>query len=49
MRELQARDAVAARALKFTILTAARSGEVLGMRWDEVDFAGAVWTVPPSA
>jgi integrase len=37
----------AARALEFTILTAARTGEVLGARWDEIDFDAAVWTVPP--
>jgi len=33
-------------ALQFTILTAARSGETRGMTWDEVDMAGAIWTVP---
>jgi integrase len=37
---------VAALALEFTILTAARSGEVLGARWDEIDFEQSVWTVP---
>lgn len=31
-------DALAARALKFTILTVARSGEVLGATWSEIDF-----------
>jgi integrase len=36
----------AARALELTILSAARSGEVRGMRWGEVDFAAKVWTVP---
>jgi integrase len=36
----------AALALEFTILTAARSGEVLGARWDEFDLERAVWTVP---
>ena len=35
-----------ARALEFVILTAARSGEVLGARWDEFDLAAGVWTVP---
>jgi integrase len=35
-----------AKALEFVILTACRSGEVLGARWDEVDFEGLVWTVP---
>ncbi len=37
---------LAAMALRFTILTAARSGEVLGARWSEIDLAEAVWTVP---
>lgn len=37
---------VAARALEFTILTAARSGEVIGARWEEIDREAAVWTVP---
>lgn len=37
-----------ARALEFTILTAARSGEVRGMSWDEIDLGAAVWAVPAS-
>jgi integrase len=47
MSDLKAREAVAARALEFTILTAARSGEVLGARWEEIDLDRGVWTVPP--
>jgi integrase len=43
---LQSRQATAALALEFTILTAARRGEVLGARWDEFDLERAVWTVP---
>jgi integrase len=39
-------EGVSARALEFTILTAARSGEVLGARWSEIDLEGKVWTVP---
>jgi integrase len=39
-------DAIAAMALEFCILTAARSGEVLGARWSEIDLAAKVWTVP---
>lgn len=35
-----------ARALEFAILTAARSGEVRGATWAEIDLAGQVWTVP---
>jgi integrase len=37
---------VAARATEFGILTAARSGEVRGATWDEVDLEAKLWTVP---
>ena len=43
---LRAMEGVAPRALEFAILTAARSGEVLGARWDEIDLPEKVWTVP---
>ncbi|MEP9399075.1 integrase arm-type DNA-binding domain-containing protein [Mesorhizobium sp. KR2-14] len=43
---LRASEAMAARALEFLILTAARSGEVLGVQWPEIDFERAIWTVP---
>ena len=33
-------------AFEFLVLTAARSGEVRGATWDEVDLAGGVWTIP---
>jgi len=46
MSDLAKRDGVAARALAFTILTAARSGETRGMTWDEVDLDAKVWTIP---
>lgn len=46
MGELRAREAVAALALEFTILTAARSGEVLGATWGEIDLEAAAWTLP---
>ena len=46
MNELSQRSGVSARALEFLILTAARSGEVRGMRWDEIDLRAGVWTVP---
>ncbi len=46
--ELRAIDAMAARALEFAVLTAARSGEVLGARWDEIDLQVQVWTIPPA-
>jgi len=46
MAELRKRPGVAARALEFTVLTAARSGETRGMTWGEVDLEAKVWTVP---
>ena len=46
MEQLRARKAVAAMALEFTILTAARTGEVLGATWEEVDVEKRTWTVP---
>ncbi|MEO3472517.1 integrase arm-type DNA-binding domain-containing protein [Roseomonas sp. CAU 1739] len=45
---LRAIDAVSARALEFAILTAARTGEVIGATWGEIDIASGVWTVPAS-
>jgi integrase len=45
---LREHPTTAARALEFCILTAARSGEALAARWDEIDFAGKIWTVPPA-
>ena len=44
--DLRSRQVTAALALEFAILTAARSGEVLGARWDEFDLDRAVWTIP---
>lgn len=46
MRDLRAQAGVAAKALEFTILTAARSGEVRGATWGEIDLDAATWTVP---
>lgn len=46
MLELRDRPATAARALEWCILTAARIGEALGMRWREIDRAAAVWECP---
>lgn len=46
VRALHKREAVAALALEFTILTAARSGEVIGATWAEVDLQKAIWTIP---
>lgn len=46
MRDLRGQEGLGAKALQFAILTAARSGEVRGMAWSEVDLGAAVWTVP---
>jgi integrase len=52
--ELREQNGIAARALEFLILTAVRTGDVIGnnrtdaqpMRWQDVDFDAAVWTIP---
>lgn len=46
MANLRTREAVAARALEFLILAAARTGEAVGARWHEIDLRGKVWAVP---
>lgn len=46
MSQLREREAIAALALEFCILTAARSGEVLGAQWAEFDIGKTIWTVP---
>jgi integrase len=46
MVQLREQAGTSARALEFAILTAARSGEVLGARWNELDMAAKLWTVP---
>lgn len=46
MRDLRTREGAAARALEFAILTAARTGEVIGAQWSEIDFEARLWTQP---
>src|SRR5215213_10365219 len=46
MAELRSRKSVSARALEFAILTAGRTGEVIGAKLSEVDLDNVVWTVP---
>jgi integrase len=46
MAKLRERQGTAARALEFTIMTCARSGETLGARWPEIDLAEKLWRVP---
>jgi integrase len=48
MKDLRRRRAVAARALEFLILTAARTNEILEADWKEIDFRRAIWNVPAS-
>lgn len=44
--DLSTRKAMAAKALMFTCLSGARTSEVLGMHWKEIDFDAKVWTCP---
>ncbi len=46
MEDMSNRTGVAARALAFTVLTAARSGGTRGATWGEIDLAAMVWTIP---
>lgn len=46
IQDLRRQPGVAARALEFTILAVARTGETIGMMWDEADLQQNVWTVP---
>jgi integrase len=46
MAALREREGQVVRALEFTILTAARTGETIGARWSEIDLAAKLWTVP---
>jgi integrase len=48
MAVLRARPSLSARALEFTILTAARAEQACGARWEEIDLTKAVWTIPAS-
>jgi integrase len=44
--QLHQQEGIAAKVLEFTILTAARTGEVIGARWSEISFAERLWTIP---
>lgn len=46
LAQLHDRDAMAALALEFVVLTATRTSEVIGATWAEVDLAKALWTIP---
>jgi integrase len=44
---LRMQEGIAARALEFAILTAARTGEAIGARWSEIDVGEKLWAIPP--
>lgn len=46
MKELRSRNGISARALEVLILTATRTGSLIGMRDDELDFEAHTWTIP---
>lgn len=46
MQQLRQSSGISARCLEFAILTAARSGEVRGARWQEIDMDHATWSIP---
>jgi integrase len=46
MRELSTATGASARALELAILTACRTANVIGARWDEFDLKKAIWTIP---
>jgi integrase len=46
MAALREQDVIGARAFEFLVLTAARTGEVIGACWSEIDFKHKVWIVP---
>ncbi len=46
VKDLRERTGIAALALGFTILTAARTGEIVGARWSEIDRGNRIWTIP---
>jgi integrase len=48
MEQVRQQTSIPARALEFAILTATRTNEVLGAKWDEIDLANALWTIPAS-
>ena len=47
MARVRAQEGSVARALEFLVLTAARAGEIRGARWNEIDLAARLWTIPP--
>jgi integrase len=46
LANLRESESIAAMALEFTVLTATRTNEVIGARWDEIDLQSRVWNIP---
>lgn len=46
VQALRQKKGISPKAFEFLILTAARSGEVLGAKWDEIDLSTKIWTIP---
>jgi integrase len=46
IEELRCQEGIAARALETAILTATRTGELIGARWSEIDLDAKLWTIP---
>jgi integrase len=46
MALLRSETGISAKALEFMVLTATRTGETLGARWDEIDLKARMWTIP---
>ncbi len=49
MVDLRSRHGISARALELTILTAARTGAIIGSKWSEFDLAAKIWTIPDNS
>src|SRR5262245_40945231 len=45
MAALRERDSISARALEFAVLTAGRTGSILGAKWSEINLAEKIWTI----
>lgn len=46
IQHLRQKKGISPKALEFAILTACRSGEIFGARWQEIDFENKVWIIP---
>lgn len=46
IQKIKSIDSISARALELTILTGCRTSEVLGLKWEEIDFTNKTWIIP---